>query len=462
MKKKIVIAGATGFIGRWIIKEFEKDFKIIALSRKKILHQENKNVEWRKVDLYSISSSENALKGADIGIYLVHSMQPSTRLSQGKFEDTDLLLADNFSLAAQKNNLKQIIYLGGILPKDKNEISKHLSSRYEVEKTLGSRNTPLTAIRAGIIIGPGGSSFKIITSLIKNLPIMACPKWTKSKNQPIDVFDVLNIIKKSISNKLTFNKKIEIGGPEIMTYMDLLIKTSKLMKKNRLIFSIPLFTVGLSKLWVGLFTGSSMNFISPLVESLKHKMIPDNKYSELFKIKFSSIEESIKKALSKDFPDPPNFKKPKKEKNTVRSIQRIYNPKKYDTKVVAKYYPIWLSKIFAGIINSNFDGQFLRFYVLNTILLELKLIDDRSSKNRQLYYITGGILTKRKDLGWLEFRSILDNEFIITAIHEYVPKLPWFLYKLTQAKIHLYVMNKFEKEISKKRLKNSQNPSLKK
>ena len=134
MKKKIVIAGATGFIGRWIIEEFEKDFKIIALSRKKILHQENKNVEWRKVDLYSISSSENALKGADIGIYLVHSMQPSTRLSQGKFEDTDLLLADNFSLAAQKNNLKQIIYLGGILPKDKNEISKHLSSRYEVEK----------------------------------------------------------------------------------------------------------------------------------------------------------------------------------------------------------------------------------------------------------------------------------------------------------------------------------------
>ena len=103
---------------------------------------------------------------------------------------------------------------------------------------------------------------------------MACPKWTKSKNQPIDVFDVLNIIKKSLGNKLTFNKKIEIGGPEIMTYMDLLIKTSKLMKKNRLIFSIPLFTVGLSKLWVGLFTGSSMNFISPLVESLKHKMIP--------------------------------------------------------------------------------------------------------------------------------------------------------------------------------------------
>ena len=106
MKKKIVIAGATGFIGRWIIKEFQKNFKIIALSRKKILHEENENVEWRKVDLYSISSSENALKDADIGIYLVHSMQPSTRMNQGTFEDTDILLADNFSRAANECQLK--------------------------------------------------------------------------------------------------------------------------------------------------------------------------------------------------------------------------------------------------------------------------------------------------------------------------------------------------------------------
>ena len=83
------------------------------------------------------------------------------------------------------------------------------------------------------------------------------------------------------------------------------------------------------------------------------------------------------------------------------------------------------------------------------MLLELQLIEDRSTPNRQLFYITGGALTKRKDLGWLEFRSILDNEYIITAIHDYVPKLPWGIYKLTQAKLHLYVMKKFEKELSK-------------
>ena len=180
MKQKIVLAGATGFIGRWIIEEFQKDYQIIALSRKKVRTNPNKNILWRTVDLYSMSSTEKALEGADIGIYLVHSMQPSTRLNQGKFEDTDLLLADNFSRAAQKNKLKQIIYLGGILPKDKHQISNHLLSRFEVEKTLGARSTPLTAIRAGIIIGPGGSSFRIITNLVKNLPVMGCPQWTKS------------------------------------------------------------------------------------------------------------------------------------------------------------------------------------------------------------------------------------------------------------------------------------------
>ena len=136
--------------------------------------------------MYSMSSTEKALEGADIAVYLVHSMQPSTRLNQGTFEDTDLLLADNFSRAAEKNKLKQIIYLGGILPKDKHQISNHLLSRFEVEKTLGSRATPLTAIRAGIIIGPGGSSFKIVTNLVKNLPVMGCPKWTKSNTEAVD------------------------------------------------------------------------------------------------------------------------------------------------------------------------------------------------------------------------------------------------------------------------------------
>lgn len=451
MKQKIVLAGATGFIGRWIIEEFQDEYQIIGLSRKKVKTNPNDKIIWRTVDLYSMSSTEKALEGADIAIYLVHSMQPSTRLNQGKFEDTDLLLADNFSRAAQKNKLKQMIYIGGILPKDKYQISNHLLSRYEVEKTLGSGTTPLTSIRAGIIIGPGGSSFKIVTNLVKNLPMMGCPLWTKSENQPIDVFDILSLIKQCAGNIKTYDKNIEIGGKEVLTYMELLKITSKMMHKKRLIFSMPLFTVGLSKWWVSIFGDSNINFVSPLVESLKHRMIPSNEYSDLYNIDFSPIETSVKRALSEKPPALPSFHQLRTEKNTVRSVQRIYNPGKHNAQWVAKHYPIWLSKRFAGLINPRFDGSFLRFYLLGVMLLELQLIEDRSTHNRQLFYITGGALTKRKDLGWLEFRSILDNEYVITAIHEYVPKLPWGIYKLTQAKLHLFVMKKFERELSKQR-----------
>ena len=237
------------------------------------------------------------------------------------------------------------------------------------------------------------------------------------------------------------------------------------MNKKRLIFSMPFFTVGLSKWWVSIFGDSNINFVSPLVESLKHRMIPSKEYEGLYHIDFTPIETSIKRALTQKPPALPSFHQIRSEKNTVRSVQRIYNPGKHNAQRVAKHYPIWLSKKFAGLINPRFDGSILRFYLLGIMLLELQLIEDRSTPNRQLFYITGGVLTKRTDLGWLEFRSILDNEYVITtdidirtgpvdeyvitAIHEYVPKLPWAIYKLTQAKLHLYVMRKFEKELQR-------------
>ena len=250
-----------------------------------------------------------------------------------------------------------------------------------------------------------------------------------------------------MANPKTYSKNIEIGGDQVMSYMDLLKMTAKQMNKKRWIFSIPFFTVGLSKWWVSIFSGTNIDFVSPLVESLKHRMTPKSDCSQLYKIQFTPIEKSIKRALNEKPPSLPSFYYSKNEKNTVRSVQRIFNPKKQNAQWVAKYYPVWLSKKFAGIINPKFDGSFLRFNLLGINLLELKLIEDRSTPNRQLFYITGGVLTKRKDLGWLEFRSILKNEYIITAIHEYVPKLPWLIYRLTQAKMHLYVMKRFEREL---------------
>ena len=451
MKKIIAVAGATGFIGKWFIKNYKSRFKIIGLSRNKIENPETSEVEWRQVDLYSISSTTNALKNVDIGIYLVHSMQPSTRMNQGTFEDTDILLADNFSRAANECQLKQIIYVGGILPKDSFKISKHLKSRYEVEKTLGSRSTPLTTIRAGIIIGPDGSSFRIIQKLVENLPIMACPEWTKSLNQPLDIRDALKVIEWCVLNKESYNKPIEIGGNEVISYMDLLKITAKKMNKKRLIFSFSFITIGLSKLWLSLITGTSKNLTSPLVESLKHTMTLNNENEFHLNKNFIGLEKSIEYALkpTDSVPKNPIFTKKFIEKNTVRSVQRIANPSKKTPQFFARIYPIWLTKQFASIVKANFDGKYVKFYLIGILLLELKVIKSRSDEKRQLFFITGGILVKRSDLGWLEFRSVLNNNYLVAAIHEYVPRLPWFIYKYTQAKVHLLVMKQFEKFLIK-------------
>ena len=449
-KKKVAIAGATGFVGRWFIERYKSKYDIIALSRRKV-EGEDIDVQWREVDLFSISSSIEALKGVDYAVYLVHSMQPSTRLNQASFEDTDLLLADNFSRAASVCEVKQIIYLGGILPKDDKRLSKHLKSRYEVEQVLGSRITPLTTIRAGIIIGPGGSSFKIIKKLVHNLPVMACPKWTLSKNQPADLELALNAIDEVIGNHSFFHRFIEIGGDEVVTYMEILKKTADVMGKKRWIFSVPFFSLGMSKLWVGLFSGSSTDFVSPLIESLKHEMTlnPDHRLNQKNSI---SIQKSIKKALHEELTIPvlPTFSlSQSRPKNTVRSVQRISNPAKKSASWVAQRYPIWLSTTFQRLIKVENHENILRFNLFGVCLLQLEHVYERSDINRQLFYITGGFLTKRKDLGWLEFRSILGGAYIITAIHEFVPRLPWFIYRFTQAKSHSIVMKRFENYISK-------------
>jgi uncharacterized protein YbjT (DUF2867 family) len=444
-KQTVVIAGASGFIGRWFIEQYRHTYHIVALSRSEVIPDPEDPVEWRMVDLYSLSSTQAALEDADFALYLVHSMQPSTRLNQGSFDDTDLLLADNFARSAEKCGLKQIVFVGGILPKDESQFSKHLRSRYETEQTLGAYKTPLTALRAGIIIGPGGSSFQIIQKLTNRLPIMACPKWTKSLSQPIDVQDLLRIIEFSLGNEDAYNQAIEIGGPEVITYMEMLRKTAEAMGKKRLIFSIPFFTLGFSKLWVGLFSDSSTTFVSPLIESLRHDMTVDGKTSIPYPEPETKIESSIERALKEKAPKGPKKKATLKEKNTVRSVQRLPNPSQQTAIWVASAYPQWLSRVFRYLLRATESGDLLVFKILGVNLLKLQFVPDRSDEKRQLFYIVGGVLAKRTDYGWLEFRSVLNGQFIMAAIHEFVPRLPWYVYKNTQAKVHLFIMNRFGK-----------------
>ena len=455
-KITVALAGAGGYIGSWFIEQYKENYHLIGLSRGKVKSNPYPEVEWRQVELYSITSTAEALQGVDVAIYLVHSMSASTRLNQGSFEDTDLILADNFSRAAEIAGIKQIIYLGGLIPDEPEEhLSRHLKSRLEVEQTLGSRTAKLTAIRASIIVGPGGSSFDMIKNLVQKLPILMCPKWTNSLTQPISLRDTLDIINFCIGNSAVYDQVFEIGSPEVMSYRDMLARTAKVMGKKRLIFSVPVFSLGFSKFWVGLFGNTPPQLVSPLVESLKHTLVvnPIHAFKEK-EMDYLGYEAAVKVALSTtDRPKLPKFKYNKGLKNTVRSLQRMTNLGRHNALWVAERYALWLPFFFRYIIRGKLRGtEVLGFHLLwdKEPMLELTHVPDRSDSQRQLFYISGGWLVKRYDYGWLEFREVLDSKYIISAIHEFAPRLPWFIYINTQARLHLWVMSRFQKYLEKK------------
>ena len=171
-RKRLALAGATGYIGHNLLNELKKKYDVIALSRNGDDKDDESHVEWRSCDLFSLHDTIDGLKGADIAIYLVHSMMPSAKLTQGSFEDMDLILADNYARAAKENGIQQIVYLSGIIPEETEDLSRHLKSRLEVERVLGAYGTPVTTIRAALIVGPKGSSFPILSKLVKRLPVM--------------------------------------------------------------------------------------------------------------------------------------------------------------------------------------------------------------------------------------------------------------------------------------------------
>src|SRR5699024_4638490 len=254
-----------------LLKKLAGKVDLIGLSRH--YKKTTDSITWRSCDLFSLADAEKGLAGADIAVYLVHSMVPSAKLTQSSFEDMDVILADNFARAAKRHNIKEIIYLSGIIPDNDEHLSRHLKSRLEVENILRAYGTPVTAIRAGLIVGPNGSSFPILAKLVERLPAMILPKWTSSKTQPVALDDVLNSLSKVVLNSANENRSIDIGAPEVMTYRSMMEQTAEILGKKPYMFNVPLFSLSLSKLWLRLITQTPKEIVYPLVESLTHEMI---------------------------------------------------------------------------------------------------------------------------------------------------------------------------------------------
>lgn len=442
--RKILIAGASGFIGHALIENLLKDenIEIVGLSRgaKTSSHP---RLSWKKCDLFSLKDINEAMLGCETAYYLVHSMLPSASLSQGTFYDFDLIMADNFVRAAHKHNLQHIIYLGGMIPLT-DDLSWHLRSRLEVEETFRHSSVKTTVLRAGLIIGPNGSSFTILERLVQRLPVMICPAWTETLSQPVALRDVIQALSRVLVDEKIQNQIYDIGGPQIVTYQGLIQKVGMKIRKKPTLITLNIIPLSLSRLWVSLVTGIPKKLVYPLVLSLKHEMLASTNhaypYPEDLK---TSLEEALDLSVIDD--GEPSFKGYVPAEKDVRSIQRLVLPHGRNAEWVALEYFNWLPTFFSTLVKVQLDGERCTFYLfdpkIKILILERSV--ERSSPDRQLLYIIGGLLSAKQERGRLEFREVLDRKYVMAAIHEFRPSLPWYVYRWTQAIVHSIVMLAF-------------------
>lgn len=458
---RILIAGASGFIGQNLLKrlELDLDLNIVALSRQKtnVTHE---RLEWRQADLFSLKDITIAMEGCDQVVYLVHSMLPSASLVQGKFYDLDLILADNFARAAKSHQVSHIVYLGGLLPDDKKDLSWHLRSRYEVEKILKAAAPKVTVLRAGMVLGANGSSFVIMKRLVERLPLMICPSWTDTKAHTIDLNDLISVLRECLINPEVQGHTWDVGGREVLTYKELMKLTADIFKKPVKFISVNLFTPNISRYWVSLVTGAPKALVYPLIQSLKHSMIvsPKRRFPKP-ELMNTSIRESILRIVNVEAKEVHAFQlHPIKSKTgTVRSVQRLPLPIGKDALWVVEEYFRWLPKFFSFIIKTKIVGNFCYFYFIHPkiVLLILEKSVDISKPDRQLLYVRGGLLSGEQVRARLEFREVMNREFIIAGIHDFRPSLPWIIYRYTQAIVHLFVMKSFGVHLRIKKNKES-------
>lgn len=269
---KVLVTGATGFVGkRLIISLLDLGHEVYALCRihgTKVFADERSNFHYIWGDLRNPETLKAFPKDLDVAYYLVHSMSEMVK----DLPHTEVEIAENFIKGIKKTQTKQIIYLGGII-NDEKKLSPHLKSRLLVEANLKNSSISTTILRASIIIGSGSASFEIIRDLCEKLPFMIAPKWLNSPCQPIAIQDVLFYLSAVLLNKECYHKIFDIGGPEVLTFKELLLKYSDFRNLKRIVIDVPVLTPRLSSLWLVFITSVRFSLCFYLVESIKSTSI---------------------------------------------------------------------------------------------------------------------------------------------------------------------------------------------
>ncbi len=297
MSHKILLTGATGYVGGRLLKALEsKNYSIRCLARRPefLKGKTGISAEIVKGDFLDETSLEKAMEGIDTAYYLVHSMG-----TKGAFDEEETKSALNFVKAAQKKGIKRIIYLGGLSHGEK--LSPHLKSRQAVGNILRDSGILTIEFQASIIIGSGSLSFEMIRSLMDRLPVMTTPKWVRSLAQPISIEDVVQYLVLAADLPLQKSQVFEIGGPEKMSYVDLMKEYGNQKGLKRLIIPVPVLSPGLSSLWLGLVTPLYARVGRKLIESMRHDtVVEDNSALRVFSVRPMPVREAIRRALKNE------------------------------------------------------------------------------------------------------------------------------------------------------------------
>lgn len=296
---KILLTGANGYIGMRLLPQLlDLGHEVICTVRDErrlsIDTETRKRIEVIEIDFLEDVVKNKLPKDIDAAYFLIHLMTVSTK----DFDELEAQTAKNFNAYLKNTNVKQVIYLSGIV--NDNNLSKHLWSRKNVEEILYQGDFSLTVLRAGIIVGSGSSSFEIIRDLSEKLPLMITPKWVLTKSQPIAIRNVMEFLTGVLGNEKTYDDSFDIAGPDVLTYKEMLQQYAEVRGFKNWIFTVPVMTPKLSSYWLYFVTSTSYKLALNLVDSMKIEVIAeDNRLQKLLNIKTYSYKEAIDMAFKK-------------------------------------------------------------------------------------------------------------------------------------------------------------------
>lgn len=299
---KILLTGSTGYIGRRLLPILvNAGHHVVCMVRDKHRFDWDdfdeeflKNISVVEADLEKKQTLESLPEDIDAAYYLVHSMSSS----YAGFSEAEKDTALNFAGYIKNTTARQIIYLSGIV--NDQELSEHLSSRKNVEDYLKTSGIPLTVLRAAIIIGSGSASFEIIRDLVEKLPLMIAPKWLKTRCQPIAIRNVIQYLNDVLDRKETYHQIYDIGGPDILSYKEMLLQYAQVRKLRRYIITVPVLSPKLSSLWLYFVTSTSYPLARNLVDSMRHDVVAKlTGIDELVQIEKYSYHDALNMAFSR-------------------------------------------------------------------------------------------------------------------------------------------------------------------